>query len=437
MDRRTFVARCAGLAAVGMRPGEWQTPTPPQRLRSKNVLTAADFRYLGYFDLELGGEFTLGSGLTHRYVNGELRFLALSHATSPPVYRLREFIAPAGLGGRVTATSAGWTDIWQGRLGDANGRHHGLWWEEARERLWSLSAIDYPNDAQMMRTGAIALVELGASGTVASSRGLVGLEDVGTRKIYGGAVAVPAWFQKAYGVGPYAVGFGGYSSRMNQGLSASMGPVLITIPDPGTLADGANVASGDYKVLMDHAAANGGADWYSNGSLTPSRFDRGSRTPDYVNFYEGGTYPGTPGSWQRAPDGRGRWVWGDSAYQTGMWIDLPNKHGFVLVPTVHTGNVWYQNSTLNWNGRTAEFQVYDPLQLGEVAQGRRPVWGVKPTDIWRPEWQAAGRTGGQGNGPAVSGATFDARTNRVYVRWNRASGTWPNTKDRIFVWQVS
>lgn len=415
-------------------------PGPPQRLRFKNVLKQDDFRYLGYYDVELGGEFSLGAGLTHRYVDGQFRFLALTHATSAPVYRLREFAPPASFGGRITSVTGSWSDIWGGRIGDANGRHHGLWWEEGANRLWTASAIDYPNDEQMMRTGAISIARLGASGTVAGTQGLFGLEGIGTRRLYGGAVAIPSWFRSTYGVGPYAVGFGGYSSRMNQGLSASLGPVLVAIPDPGQLADNGTIPKRDYKVLMDHSSGNQSTDWYSNGGLAPSSFDRGSRTPDYVNFYEGGgKYPSTPGSWQRAPDGRGRWVWGDSAYQTGLWIDLPNKHGFVLIPTVHTGNVWYQNSTLNWNGRTAEFQVYDPLQLGEVAQGRRPVWGVKPSDIWRPDWEAATSTNGQGNSAvrSITGATFDPQTGRLYARWTMAGGSWPNTKDRIFVWQVS
>ena len=199
------------------------------------------------------------------------------------------------------------------------------------------------------------------------------------------------------------------------------------------------MADSDFKVLMDHTSGNVQNDWYSNGGLAPSNFDRGSRTPDYVNFYEGGGgYPSKPGSWQKAPDGRGRWVWGDSAYQTGIWLDLPTKHGFLLIPTVHTGNVWYQNSTLNWNGRTAEFHIYDPQELGEVARGSRPVWGVKPSDVWRPDWPGIKFTGGQGNSQirTVAGATFDARTNRLYARWTMAGGTWPNTKDRIFVWQV-
>lgn len=437
MNRRDFLK--GTMATVGAAVPSVQPPSPPQRLRYKRILRQEDFQYLGYHEIDLGGEFSLGLGLTHRYVDGQLRMLALTHAPSGTSFRLRELMLPDRFGTRITQAVDGWTDIWGGTIANPAGRHHGLWWDHERERLWAHSAIDYPNDSQMGRTGAITIARLKSGGAV-DARGLFGLENVGARRIYGGATAVPPWFQRMFNVGPYAVGFGGYASRMAQGLPVSMGPVLIAIPDPETLDDNGSVPADQYRVLMDHTSGNGSRDWYGKGSLLPQTFDRGSRTGDYVNFYEGdGRYPDRPGSWQKAPDGRGRWVWGDSAYQTGMWIDLPTKHGFVLIPTVHTGNVWYQNSTLNWDGRTAEFHVYDPMELGEVARRRRPAWGVKPTEIWRPDWQVTMKTKGQGNSAinSVSGATFDATTGRLYVRWNLATGTWPNTRDRIFVWQLS
>lgn len=108
------------------------------------------------------------------------------------------------------------------------------------------------------------------------------------------------------------------------------------------------------------------------------------------------------------------------------------------MPTVHTGNVWYQNSTLNWQGRTAEIQVFDPAHLGEVAEGRRAPWNVKPSRIWRPSWEATVRANGQGNAAnnTIAGVTFDQFTGRLYARWTFAAGNWPNVRDRIFVWQV-
>lgn len=120
-----------------------------------------------------------------------------------------------------------------------------------------------------------------------------------------------------------------------------------------------------------------------------------------------------------------------------MWIDLPTKHGFILIPTIHTGRTWYQNSTLNFEGKTAEFQVFDPAHFGEVLSGKRTAWNVKPQNIWRPPQFGIGGPG-TGNSPAYTAcaASFDSRTNRVYIRWTFYEGNWPYCKDRIHVWQV-
>jgi hypothetical protein len=179
---------------------------------------------------------------------------------------------------------------------------------------------------------------------------------------------------------------------------------------------------------MDYSGGTASKPWYPT-SATPTANDRGSRTPDVAEEYDSWTSP--------APDGKGRWTWGDSAYQTGVWIDLPNKHGFLIIPTVHTGRTWYQNSTLNYAGKTAEFQVFDPMQLAETISGSRAVWNVKPQNIWRPA-QFSNQGGGTGNGPTntACAASFDSQTNRLYVRWTFYEGNWPYCKDRIHVWQV-
>ena len=80
MDRRKFLVSCASALAYGTSSALAQ-PAPPQRLRqSKDVLTPSDFKYLGFYEVNLGAEFSIGQGLTHRYVGGQLRFLALGHS---------------------------------------------------------------------------------------------------------------------------------------------------------------------------------------------------------------------------------------------------------------------------------------------------------------------------------------------------------------------
>lgn len=428
--RREFMHRMAqgGAALLGsaMLP---QLPGSPQNLRaSKRTLEPQDFQYLGYFDISLSGEFSYGMGLTRRFVDNEWRFLALSHV---PVggafsYELVEFREPA-LGETINWTRNRWPNVWLGQRGGAGGQFHGLFWDPQVERLLTTAGIDYPDDSQIMSCLSLASSQLGSGGQVLNVRGLWGLDGVGARCVYGGVARVPQWFRDAYQVGPYVIGFGGYASRMSQGLPVSMGLALYAIPDPHGLADNSLFSRQQYRVLADHTSGTTGGAWYP-GSSKPSASDRGHRGVPVTNDYD---------SWKSpAPDGFGRWTWGDSAYQTGVWIDRPDKHGFVIIPTLHTGRTWYQNSTLNYHGRTAEIQVFDPGHFGEVIKGQREPWRVQPTAMWQPPQFPTGGVG-VGNGPLVSGATYDEVSRRLYVRSNFYGGSWPYTTDRVFVWQIA
>lgn len=425
--RREFLAASSSLA-LGAFAGDGQPAAPTNlRVQDKAVLSESDFRYLGYYRIKIDGEFSLGQALSHRYVNGQFRLLALTHrpADWSVNYGLLEIVPPA-LNGEVNGSVGSWGDIWGGKKNDANGQWHGLFWDDQKEALWSTGAIDYPNDTQSVSPYAMALTTLGNSGTVASVRGLWGLNGLGARRIYGGFTRVPDWFRAAYGVGPLAVGFGGYTSRMAQGLIPSMGPCLYAMDDPSTLADNTVLPTNRFKVLMDYSSGTQGGAWYP-GKTKPDSFDRGVRLSPVDNTYD---------SWKSpAPDGYNRWTWGDSCYQTGIWIDQPTKHGFIVMPTVHLGRTWYQSSTLNYMGKTAEIHVFNPADLGEVATGSRAPWAVKPTSMWKPvQFPTTGQ--GQGNGPALTGATYDPLTQRLYARWGYFEGVWPNPSDRIFVWEV-
>jgi hypothetical protein len=215
---------------------------------------------------------------------------------------------------------------------------------------------------------------------------------------------------------------------MNQGLyPVSLGLTAYAIPNPSSYANGANIPTGQFVTLADHSAASTQGDWYAQGH--PTSYDRGVRNAKVKNDYESG--------WQSpAPDGLGRWVWGDSNWNTGCWIDTPTKHGFLTVPSFSSGRSWYQNSTLNGEYLTFETQVYNPAHLGEVAQGTRPVWNVQPTNRWEFLMDGMGQAGISGNSPAkhVAGATFDPVSKRLFV-----FGTWtlPGMDCCVYTYQVN
>jgi hypothetical protein len=386
---------------------------PPQA--SKLLLRQADFRYKGYYKVQRDGnynnmaELEYGQGFTHRYVNGQLRFLVFSFFGNVPGggYHLIEFAAPASLGGTITTRTNHWPDIWTGGL--LCGNWIGLWYEQAQNRLWTASAIDYPDDTQAAWTKSLAVRTLNDDGTISNGAGPWGLTGVQQRRVYGGVVAIPQWFQDFYGVAPYAVGWGGYASRMSLGVS--MGPTFYAIPEPTGYPAG-DIPTGAFKTLMDHSGGTLGADWYASGH--PTSFDRGVRNTDVKNDYD------TP-YWQSpAPDGLGRWTWGDSNWNTGTWIETPTRFGFITVPKLCNGRTWYETSTLHCERQSAEIQVFDPRELGEVALGTRPSWKTYPASRWEitgdctPFGLMWGRSGnGPDGGPC--GASYDSTTRTLYI----------------------
>jgi hypothetical protein len=402
------------------------TVQPPTNLRfggNRSLLTQGDFTYLGYYLVD-DSTYDLGwsQGFTHRYVGGQLRFLSFGHSSG---IKLFEFAPPSSFGGQATITNR-WTDIWGGSY-DPTGKWVGLWWDEAAQRLWTTSAIDYPNDADISSTKMIHTRTLNSNGSVSNVRGQIGLSGVGARRVYGGAQAVPSWFQSKYGVGPYVVGWGGYASRMAQSLPVSLGPTMYAIPDPSGFGNGSDIPAGQFKTIMDNSSGTREDDWYSKGS--PSSFDRGIRNSNVNNQFD------SP-AWQSpAPDGQGRWTWGDSHYNTGCWIDGTSKHGFILVPSLSSGRAWYQNSTLNWDYRSSELHIYNPDHFGEVINGSRAVWNVKPTSHGPLSLPGMVQTSGSGNDGLlynVLGASFDSAAKRLYIYYL----SW-DTGNHVYVFSVN
>ena len=214
---------------------------------------------------------------------------------------------------------------------------------------------------------------------------------MGQRAIFGGVQPIPQWFRNKYRIShPYAVGWGGYTSRMAQGLVPSLGLMALAIPEVTTYKSDSVIPAADFKILADHrSGTTHGKDWYASGK--PTTFDRGRRNADVVNYYDGGDKrqnPKTPptdppaakAQWQSpAPDGFGRFVWGDSFYNTGCWIDGPNKGGFIVVGNFAKGKAYYATSTLHNSGRHAELQIFDPNNFGKALQGKTESWNVQPS----------------------------------------------------------
>jgi hypothetical protein len=402
-DRRRFLtglALGAGLAPFaslwGARARAGVAPSADASLcysAVKPALTTSDVTFAGFYDVQTNGpDTTYMRSLTHRYVNGQLRFLTLTHTGT-----VHEFTLPSAFGQVASAVTGQWD------ISSVTSDFTGIWWDEPKQRLWVTSTVDY-GDANTYYPTRISTLTLNANGSVSNVR-TVSLKGVDSKRVYGGVAPVPPWFQAQYGVGPYAVGFGGYTSLMAQTSRASLGPELICIPDVAGYSNGAEIPSNAFKVLLDTDTSN-----------------RGVRKTIPLNYFDGGDPRPNPSSPPTAAplssaqwlspnsNGLGWMVWGDSYYNTGVWIDGPSKQGYAAIASLGQGKCWYQNSTLAFDGRQFELHIWDSavLNRGTLTRPTSMVELAPPrgnTTVW----------GGDSPTGNISGATFDPITSRLYA----------------------
>jgi len=433
VTRREFLGRMtqAGLSlgALALGNRSWAAqPSPPRNLRigtgTKAVLRASDFSYLGSFKLPQasGGKSTDWSrALTHRYVNGQLRFFtSTDQAPSYTPGEVYEVTYPGcATSNYPTATVAQhWGDIYGDKLVDESNKGgtlyvYGLFWDSIGQRLYWNYGNDYNTSASNNPCLGVTTLNdsTGKATPVAAYR-------MGDCKMFQyGITAIPSWFASAYTGGRrLGVGFGGRASAESLGPSSD-GPVLAAI-DPPT---GAHLSELPSTTLCSYPCDP------TNGDPYYCR-----RPGDYM---DGITAAGHP----RGPFNNGAyggWQWMDFIYQSGMWIDMPTKHGFMILPVLGHGNIWYESSTIHSDDLKHWFFVFDPMDLAAVAQATKNPWAVIPASYWEVQYALYGYPMGRCDGEPFAtpqGATFDATNNRIYVLLPWTNGNYP----MISVFQVS
>jgi hypothetical protein len=345
----------------------------------------------GYWDLQPNGnDTTYMRSLTSRHVNGQLRLLTLTHTGV-----LQEFaIGSTPMGGKISAVTGAWN------ISSVSSDFTGIWYEEAKNRLWVTSTVDY-GDAGTYYPTRISTLTLGANGAVSNVK-TVSLQGVDSKRIYGGVQPLPSAAQAALGCGPYLVGWGGYTSLMAQTSRASLGPSIICIPDISSYANGAQIPSSAFKVLLDTDTDH-----------------RGVRKTIPTNYFDGGDprqNPSTPptsaplssAQWlSPSSDGLGWMVWGDSYYNNCV----TTSDALICIAALAKGRAWYATSTLNFDARTQEVHVF-PLAALRNGLLTRPA---SMSELVLPRGYTA--AGLQGDTPTgnVSGLTLDAATGKAYA----------------------
>jgi len=392
---------------------------------------------------------TFAGQLTHRYVGGELRFLATEYADG--AHNLIEFRLPSGAADGRTIGVSQKTNSWAGPSvwptfsgSPLAGHHHGISWDEAKGGLWGSFGIDYAGSGEQVGiTRAITFRTLNSNGTVSNHVGPWGFQGVSQRCVMGKVLAVPGWAQTAHGIGPYLYGFGGYTSLIAQGGTGSLGLFAASGPDvtglsassgyPYGSGQGAdfNVPSSAFSIVADHRGGTGYSDWYDGESQYR---DRGIRSANVVNYCDlidqSQALPGAPPvgdptrarsyRWQSpAPDGKGRFVYGDSYFATPCIVSGPSKSGLVCIMSAAEGKAYYNASALNSTSAGAEIHAFSLADIGSAKAGQIPNWSVQPVAIKRITDEMTGigmvfPSRQRELGGAV-GATFDETTKKLWV----------------------
>ena len=427
--RRQFLAQVGrtGLLSapllLGARRAMGQVPGPPSNLRlatpSRALLSANDFAYLGAFLLPSsagGADAEWGRGFTHRYVNGQLRFLA--GAWNPQT--IYEMTPPALAASPAIAQTATvlktWGAVAQTDLYPIGGILHGIYWDPVDQRLYWAGGSVYNTTSNYDPSVGYAVLN-DADGTFARS-GIWGFNNYSCKMAMGGLTPIPQWFSDVYCPGyRLGAGCGGYFSIVTTG-PVSMGPALTAF-NPSSFASTASGRSVPHKPLVNYP--------YNAAAYTSP--DRGHRDIDYHTEFD---------AWNPR-SGIGYWAWTDTLWQSCVWIDTPAKSGLVYFPVLGNGRVWYQNSTLNAERGSHAWHVYDPADLGLVAQGTSRPYQIQPKNSWSVQYPGVTYPlAGWSDDPpqVISGATFDQTTQRLYVAVRFATGFHANSPQVVYAYQV-
>jgi hypothetical protein len=371
---------------------------------SKQVLTQADFTYIGAFDLPTvpNTASDWGKGLAYRYVNGELHMFA---GTWNPqdVYEVR-VPTPSKTSIPVATLIRDWGDITHGKL---IGELLGLYWDETDKRLYWSSQNMYNTGSGDPATGYATLSDSGST----TAYGPWAFTGHDAKQAGACVIPIPQWFADQYlGGKRLAGGCGGPYSAATAG-PASFGPALTAFNPPGT--SGSSISSTNLVGYPFVADAYG----------PPERAHRDTN-------YQGS------GDWLAwAPrNGIGYWTDVDAIRQNAAWIDLLDKHGVIFTPVLGNGRIWYQSSDVWGDAGSHAWFIYDPSDFVKVIQGQKQEWEIQPIEYLvqypglsypLPSFQGSVAS-------MITGTAFDTTTNRLYVgvRWAGANGT------RVFVYQV-
>lgn len=384
------------IVVVEPRPAEAPPKPLVQDSSGKHVLTIDDFEYVGSFKVPdqiegCGAAFT-ESGLALRnaadgtkrlFVRTGLHKTIIYEAEIPELVKLED-------NDHIPLKVALVTKIWgeiklPGEGEKAIRANAGFWWDDAKSILYWSYYHGYSTGRPPV-LGASRLEE--GKGIVHYGPWSIPESIPWFKSYWGGVTQLPRSFADRYTGGRrLALGFGGYYSIC---APASRGPALAAISEPDP-----HKSTLDVVELLTYP-------WPKNVCAP--------RDGDYfvANCSWGGRPPESPG--------RGSWTM-DDWVRAGVFIDLPEKHGFLVLAFLGTGRIGYDYGAIRSAGRVCCWYLYDPKDLGEAVRGRRKPWEIVPHSMARIDYPRGIKPGSRW-GPAPgdpTGCCFDAQTRLLYV----------------------
>ena len=362
---------------------------PPPTPRVPGVLDIYDFEYEGSFSMPSVPGIPQGdekaffeSGITLRTVNGEKRMLLATGTYQQSVYE----VAIPKLGKFV---GNDWSDIpiaelrtvFGGLSKDAAATSNGtMWYDEESDLLY------WTNWNSYYTQGSISFPVLRSArldgGVLTEVQQWFQPEDRGgapLKSFWGGVARLPDSFAQKYTGGrKLALGFGGnYSIN----ASAPWGPSLAAVSADARV-------SGDMDLLP---------------IIYSSIYNRAFRDGNYFYSTWSAENPGKP--WE------GTWSTVDFI-TSGLFIDLPDKKGYVTFARQAIGRIGYDYGGDNWNGKNQNvWYFYDFDTLGAAATGAIGRISVMPSSISVVEYPYDVTKDDQ----KATGSCFDPETRRLYL----------------------
>jgi hypothetical protein len=361
--------------------------SPSSKPLKEGLIDVSDFEYIGSFSLPAvpgvpqDEKAFFPSGITLRTVGGEKRMLLCTGTYNQDLY---EVAIPAL--GKFTGDDYSEVPIAQlrtvyGRLfkdaeADNNGR---MWYDQEAGLLYWTNFHSYyaPSGKTLFPVLCSAKLD---GGVISGIKQWVLPEGRPShfKSFWGGVTNIPESFSGKYTNGrKIAIGFGGAFSIIQ---SASQGPALAAISP--------NMQTGvmTFQNIMYYPFPE---TCIRDGNYFYASYSSGNPTSPWL----------------------GSWTNGDRIY-SGVFVDTPNKKGYLTFANQAIGRLGYDYGGSNWNGKYQNvWYVYDYETLGKAATGEIPNNGIEPARISVIEYPYDVSKENQ----YVGGSCFDQQTGRLYL----------------------